>query len=268
VGWSLAVLLHLSARTYDDRRRDARWFSRRSSVAAVEELAALCGVAAFQRLLSARPRLRRASLVANGQRRHRSGSFSSSTLSLRSGNITSTASLFAADGQRDANVEKHGTLAGVAVGTTVRLRPRGPVLYASAYSALVLTVGVTLASHAAGQMLDSDLLPVWAYWPLLALGLIYGISRISIEVSDDEIVVRNFWRTHRRRWAEIREVGVASGWRAPLAWIQFLSALLITDTKGRRIIVQASLNRPVPDGRVHDALRKAAPDIVRWRVVS
>jgi hypothetical protein len=88
--------------------------------------------------------------------------------------------------------------------------------------------------------------------------------RLCIRADRREIVVRNFFRSHRLRWEDVREVGIGPGWSSGSTNLTFVTR------DGRAIRATATTNRPREQTRVLRELaelRSDLPDSVAQRGV-
>jgi Bacterial PH domain len=117
--------------------------------------------------------------------------------------------------------------------------------------ALLITLGLDLALTAGLGYPEREGL---IFVPLFALSL-WRAWRLGVVVTDETIVVRNFWRTYEIPWSDVARIEYASFWPSPVALT--LATVIAIKRKGTRVpvFVQALVGR---SGRQITGLEAAA----------
>lgn len=92
--------------------------------------------------------------------------------------------------------------------------------------------------------------------PLVIYAAVRGF-RISLVADRDEIVVRNYFRTHHVRWEDIQAIGIGFH---PMAGAP-LDAIVISRRGLRSVSSQATTSNSRERRRVLNALREMRPDL-------
>lgn len=105
---------------------------------------------------------------------------------------------------------------------------------------LIALIQTTVLGFAAVWALTRSLgeeeLQGWLF--ILLLGVCAWRSwRIAVIVDENEIVVRNFWRTHRIPWSDVTRIQYADFWPSPL--MLTLASVIAIRTKSTRLPVYA-----------------------------
>jgi hypothetical protein len=92
----------------------------------------------------------------------------------------------------------------------------------------------------------------------LLVGAIAAIRafRLRIRADRSEIVVRNFFRTHRLRWEDLRQIGIGAGWSG-----RGTTNLILVAKSGRVVPATATTNRRREQVRVMRELAELRPDL-------
>jgi Bacterial PH domain len=78
---------------------------------------------------------------------------------------------------------------------------------------------------------------------------------LGIRANRNEIVIRNFLRTHRLRWEDVHQIGIGESWRRGATNLMFI-------TKDARVVpATATTNRRREQLRVMQGLAELRPDL-------
>ena len=80
--------------------------------------------------------------------------------------------------------------------------------------------------------------------------------RLGIRANQSEIVVRNFFRTHRLRWEDVRQIGIGAGWMG-----RRTTNLILVAKNGSVVPATATTNRLREQIRVMQGLSELRPDL-------
>lgn len=151
--------------------------------------------------------------------------------------------------------------AGGASGSSTRLRPVQSVVMSAVAAGGVTAAGGVLVLAVLGLEQNKLLLGTLAVATVAIVAR--ALSRISVEVDDEVVVVVNTWRTHRVAWAAVDAIDLAGMlWPSAAALLYVYTPLRVTTRDGRTIYIQGSI---ADFQRIARALRSAAPPGIQFR---